>query len=210
MSWCCIPLTCNSMKIFQMREFWRSCESLSKLILPASQSSSFSRPHTQAFLRLQPSVNMWCLSVRQSAFIYCILFTFSSWSSTNITMHKGWPGQDAGRLLFSCPFNNTSWPCDGEEPAHTLQKPLFILYLNPAGTTPPQAALWIMSSTQAELRGVGQKHDLLGTRLIAFRGLRTRTVRIADKLMFWRSREYSTILQKGKEREREKREKKKV
>lgn len=55
------------------------------------------------------------------------------------------------------------------------------------------------------------KHDLLGTRLIAFRGLRTRTVRIADKLMFWRSREYSTILQKGREREREKkREKKKV
>lgn len=44
------------------------------------------------------------------------------------------------------------------------------------------------------------KHDLLGTRLIAFRGLRTRTVRIADKLMFWRSREYSTILQKKRER----------
>lgn len=93
---------------------------------------------------------------------------------------------------------------------HTaLQKPLFILYLNPAGTTPPQAALLIMSSSEAELRGVEGKHNLLGTRLIAFRGLRTRTVRIADKLMFWRSREYSTILQKGKERERERKKREK-
>lgn len=56
----------------------------------------------------------------------------------------------------------------------------------------------MMSSPQAKLGGGRGRHDLLGTRLMAFRGLRTRTVRIADKLMFWRSREYSTILQKGK------------
>lgn len=48
MSQCYMPLTCNGMKIFQMRGSGRPCESLSKLILPASQSSSFSRPHTQA------------------------------------------------------------------------------------------------------------------------------------------------------------------
>lgn len=77
-----------------------------------------------------------------------------------------------------------------------------------AGTPAAQAALWIMCSPGAELGGVGGEHDLLGTRLIAFRGLRTRTVRIADRLMFWRSREYSTILQQGKERETEKKERK--
>lgn len=34
----------------------------------------------------------------------------------------------------------------------------------------------------------------LGTLLMALRGLSTRTVLMAEKLMFWRSREYSTIL----------------
>lgn len=46
------------------------------------------------------------------------------------------------------------------------------------------------------------REDSLGTRLMALRGLRTRTVRMADRLMFCRSREYSTILQR-KERVRD-------
>lgn len=37
-------------------------------------------------------------------------------------------------------------------------------------------------------------YSLLGTLLMALRGRSTRTVRMADKLMFCRSREYSTIL----------------
>lgn len=40
----------------------------------------------------------------------------------------------------------------------------------------------------------GGHSDSLGTRLMALRGRRTRTVRMADRLMFCRSREYSTIL----------------
>lgn len=44
---------------------------------------------------------------------------------------------------------------------------------------------------------------LLGTLLMALRGRRTRTVRIAERLMFCRSREYSTILHKQTEREAE-------
>lgn len=38
---------------------------------------------------------------------------------------------------------------------------------------------------------------LLGTLLMALSGRSTRTVRMADRLMFWRSREYSTILCRG-------------
>jgi hypothetical protein len=38
--------------------------------------------------------------------------------------------------------------------------------------------------------------DLLGTLLMALRGLRTLTVLMAERLMFWRSKEYSTILEK--------------
>ena len=45
----------------------------------------------------------------------------------------------------------------------------------------------------AALEGWGRLH-LLGTLLMAFRGRSTRTVLMADRLMFWRSREYSTIL----------------
>lgn len=41
----------------------------------------------------------------------------------------------------------------------------------------------------------------LGTLLMALRGRRTRTVRMADRLMFCRSSEYSTILDKQTQRE---------
>lgn len=44
--------------------------------------------------------------------------------------------------------------------------------------------------------GAGEGADSLGTRLMALRGLRTRTVRMADRLMFCRSSEYSTILRR--------------
>lgn len=47
---------------------------------------------------------------------------------------------------------------------------------------------------------------LLGTLLMALRGRSTRTVRMAERLMFCRSSEYSTILGKQKD-SREDREK---
>lgn len=57
-----------------------------------------------------------------------------------------------------------------------------------------------------------QKRQMLslGTLLMALRGRRTRTVRMADRLIFCRSREYSTILEKPTERvgKREKQRKK--
>lgn len=46
---------------------------------------------------------------------------------------------------------------------------------------------------------VARLQDSLGTRLMALRGLKTRTVRMADRLMFCRSKEYSTILQRDGE-----------
>ena len=63
-------------------------------------------------------------------------------------------------------------------------------------------SVWVCLHVQGATKKEGRQTDLLGTRLMALRGLRTRTVRIADKLIFWRSKEYSTILPKERERMR--------
>lgn len=57
--------------------------------------------------------------------------------------------------------------------------------------TPPHVGF------NAERQSSGGRPCLLGTLLMALSGRSTRTVRMADRLMFCRSREYSTILCRG-------------
>lgn len=191
-----------------MRVSGRVRESLSKLFLTGSPSSTLSRPHTHPFLTLQTLSNLQCPSVRKKPFLYCTWFSFSSWA-----IHQHGPPQRTTRASMLGECSSPAHPMTSLSPVmrKSLHTQSSSLHLNCTWTmaeehhnTQPD---WSHTPHDPGWAGMRGKCDLLGTRLIAFRGLRTRTVRIADKLMFWRSREYSTILQKGRGGERKKKTK---
>lgn len=203
---CYTPLSCNSVKIFQMRGSGRACESLSKPILPDSPSSPLSRPHTHPFFEaagiIKPATSFSKSKNKPFPLLRIVQLQLLS--------HQHGPAQRMARAgrLGHCSFPAHPTPPLGPMMGKSLHTPCSSLHSVLSWILPGEhyytQPYWSRTAHNLSRAAVRGKQDLLGTRLMAFRGLRTRTVRIADKLMFWRSREYSTILQEGREKDKKK------